>query len=73
MTPKADVVFDNYKNCDEFLPDYTYDLNSISIRSRDNKLIVGLGFEKRSDNSIKPYCRMKNMGVSIKSEGAPHE
>ena len=40
--PKADVVFDNYKNYDEFLPGYTYDLNSISIRSKDSKLVIGL-------------------------------
>ena len=72
--PKADVVFDNYKNYDEFLPDYTYDLNSISIRSRDNKLIIGLGFDKRSDNNSKPHCRMKNMGttLNLKPEGVNH-
>lgn len=62
------------KNYDEFLPDYTYDLNSISIRSRDNKLIIGLGFDKRSDNNSKPHCRMKNMGttLNLKPEGVNH-
>ena len=70
--PKADVIFDNYKNYDEFLPGYTYDLNSISIRSKDSKLVIGLGFDKRSDNNSKSHCRMKNMGttLNLKPEGA---
>lgn len=47
---------------------------SISIRSRDNKLIVGLGFDKRPDSSPKSHCRMKNMGttLNLKPEGVKH-
>ena len=70
LEPKAEVVFDNYRNYEEFIPDLIYDLNSINLNYKGGQLVIGLAFEKRIENDTKSTCRMKNMGsqFNIKSE-----
>ena len=63
--PNADVIFDNYRNCDEFMPNTIYDLISVSIESKNDKISLKLAFEERENKTPKNQCRMKNMNIRL--------
>ena len=77
--PNADVIFDNCRNCDEFMPSLTYDLFSISIENKNDKTLIKLAFEEREAKTNKHPCRIKNMNIRLlnneieKEEGEDNE
>lgn len=64
----AEVIFDTYRNNEEFLPNYIYDLVNVGIEYKNDKTMVKLAFEERPRKDVKNSCRIKNMNIKILQE-----
>lgn len=63
----ADVVLDTFRTTDDYKPNTTYDLTTISIEDKDRKTVIKLSFEERFINDKKSNCRMRNMNINLDS------